>query len=111
MREVSKGATSDDNEHVLKYDSDEERKKQKMREINQRAKSLATTSVIDQSAREVQIIFCTRTHSQISQIVNEIKRTDFSREVSVVPIVSRRGLCVHESLKDLQNVGQLNEKC
>ena len=61
------------------------------------------------SAKEVQIIFCTRTHSQISQIVNEIKRTGFSEEVSVVPIVSRKGLCVNEALKDITSVSLLNE--
>ena len=57
------------------------------------------------------MIFCTRTHSQISQIVNEIKRTKFSDEVTVVPIVSRKGLCVHENLKDVASLSLINERC
>jgi chromosome transmission fidelity protein 1 len=68
-------------------------------------------SAIDNSAKEVQLIFCTRTHSQISQIINEIKKTNFSDKISVVPIISRKGLCVHEKLKETLNVQALNDKC
>jgi hypothetical protein len=103
---------------LLTYDSDEDNKKRKLKEIEMRAKQLTAKgtssqfgSALDASAREVQIIFCTRTHSQISQIVNESKKTDFSDKVSIVPIISRKGLCVHEKIKDSPSVSLLNERC
>ncbi|CDW73958.1 atp-dependent rna helicase [Stylonychia lemnae] len=104
-------------EHIISYDSDQEDKKVKLKNITQKAKSLSSGvgsgnfSILKQSAKDRQIIFCTRTHSQISQIINEIKRTEFADQISVVPIISRRGLCVHEKLKDITNSALLNEKC
>ena len=47
----------------------------------------------------------------MSQFVNEVKRTDFSSEVSIVPIISRKGMCVHEKIKDIESQSLLNEKC
>lgn len=75
------------------------------------AKNLTGAALEQQSAREMQIVICTRTHSQMSQFVNEIKRTEYSEEVSVVPIVSRKGLCVHEKIKDIESQSLINEKC
>ncbi|TNV83211.1 hypothetical protein FGO68_gene2312 [Halteria grandinella] len=105
---------SEEDSHLLTYDSDNENKQKKLKEIAIRTQTLnkrAQASGVESSAKEVQIIFCTRTHSQMSQIVNEIKRTQFSAEVSVVPIVSRKGLCVHENMKDIPYVSLLNERC
>lgn len=43
----------------------------------------------DESAKYTQIFFCSRTHSQLSQFVGEMKRTPYSEDVSLIPIASR----------------------
>lgn len=35
------------------------------------------------------IFFCSRTHSQLTQFVNELKKSPYSQDISVVPISSR----------------------
>jgi hypothetical protein len=37
-----------------------------------------------------QVIFCSRTHSQLSQFVSELKRTDLTSKVSVVALAARK---------------------
>ena len=38
----------------------------------------------------MQIIFCSRTHSQLSQLVSELRRTDLTSKVSVVTLAARK---------------------
>ena len=45
-----------------------------------------------------QIIYCSRTHSQLTQFVNEIKKTEFNDKIKVVTLGSRKQLCVHPEL-------------
>jgi len=46
--------------------------------------------------RKPQVIFCSRTHSQLSQFVGELHRTRFAETLTLVPVASRRALCVNE---------------
>lgn len=47
-----------------------------------------------------QIIYCSRTHSQISQFVNEIKKTnDLFKNIRCISIGSRKNLCINSDLK------------
>lgn len=52
-----------------------------------------------------------RTHSQISQFIQEIKRVDKFKDLTVVPLIGRKGLCVHPKYKDMEKVESLNDKC
>jgi len=96
---------------LVAYDSDEEAKKAKIQDITRKLKMIQRG--VDLASSDFftkrQVIVCSRTHSQISQFVNEIKKTPF--QVKVVPLISRKGLCVNEKLKDLPSLLQLNDKC
>lgn len=41
------------------------------------------------SFKNTKIYFCSRTHSQLSQFVHELKRSPYSEDISVVPLSSR----------------------
>ena len=57
------------------------------------------------------IFFCSRTHSQLSQFVREVKKSPFGSDISVVSLASRGVLCVNPSVKNLQSQSAINEKC
>lgn len=42
------------------------------------------------------VYFCSRTHSQLSQFVEELKKTKFHLELSVVCLGSRKTLCINQ---------------
>ena len=39
------------------------------------------------------VIYCTRTHSQISQVIKEIKNK-LPYEINVVPLAARKHMCI-----------------
>ena len=39
---------------------------------------------------KTQVIFCSRTHSQLSQFIGELRRTDLTDRISVVALASRK---------------------
>lgn len=57
-----------------------------------------------------QIIFASRTHSQISQFANELKRTEFSSEVTSCSLGSRQNLCINPEVVKLKNLSLINER-
>ncbi|UYV63357.1 DDX11 [Cordylochernes scorpioides] len=57
------------------------------------------------------IIYCSRTHSQLSQFVREIQKSPYCEEVSVVTLGSRKNLCINESVLKLKHIGLINDKC
>lgn len=46
-----------------------------------------------------QVIFCSRTHSQLSQFVGELHRTRYAESVMLVTVGSRRALCVNDEVR------------
>ncbi|KAL1503232.1 hypothetical protein AB1Y20_011288 [Prymnesium parvum] len=58
-----------------------------------------------------QIFYCSRTHSQLAQVVREVRRTSYADQVSVVTLGSRKALCVNETLKAEVRGERLNEAC
>jgi chromosome transmission fidelity protein 1 len=62
-------------------------------------------------ARKPQVIFCSRTHSQLSQFVGELHRTRFADTLTLVPVASRRALCVNEQVTKLADLTAINERC
>lgn len=64
-----------------------------------------------ENEREVplQIFFCSRTHSQLSQLVGEVKSTTYN--VTSVSLASRQSYCINSSVNKLRNGNQINEQC
>jgi chromosome transmission fidelity protein 1 len=61
------------------------------------------------------VIYCSRTHSQISQFVNEVKKTTFGKLgkslIKCVVLGSRKTLCVNPAVKKLKHDSRISEKC
>jgi chromosome transmission fidelity protein 1 len=59
----------------------------------------------------IKIYFCSRTHSQLNQIVNEVKNTIYQKDLRSVSLASRQNYCINESVKSLKNSNLINERC
>ncbi|XP_031829021.1 ATP-dependent DNA helicase DDX11 isoform X2 [Nomia melanderi] len=57
------------------------------------------------------IFFCSRTHSQLSQFVGELKKSPYSKIVSVVTLASRQNYCINKSIRKLKHLNVMNEYC
>jgi chromosome transmission fidelity protein 1 len=49
--------------------------------------------------KKFKVYFCSRTHSQLSQFVKELRKTVFADEIDVVSLGSRKNLCINQGLK------------
>lgn len=56
-------------------------------------------SDIDDQEGCLKVYFCSRTHSQLSQFVKELKNTTFANSMKVVCLGSRRNLCINEGMQ------------
>jgi chromosome transmission fidelity protein 1 len=61
--------------------------------------------------RRAQVIFCSRTHSQLAQFVGELRRTRFAETVALVALGSRRQLCVNDDVLRLGAPALVSERC
>ncbi|XP_010417779.1 PREDICTED: ATP-dependent DNA helicase DDX11-like [Camelina sativa] len=59
----------------------------------------------------LKVFFCSRTHSQLSQFVKELRKTVFAKNINVVCLGSRKNLCINEDVLKLGNVTRINERC
>ncbi|KAJ8683934.1 hypothetical protein QAD02_019726 [Eretmocerus hayati] len=57
------------------------------------------------------IFFCSRTHSQLSQFVSEIKKSPYSDKISLVSLASRNNYCINLKVRSLKNVSLINDQC
>ena len=77
--------------------------------------STGTDSKLDTDVTEYrvpQIIYCSRTHSQLFQFVNEIKKTKFNDDnLEVITLGSRKQLCIHPVISKYKSVGRMNDAC
>lgn len=46
----------------------------------------------------LKIYFCSRTHSQLSQFIKELRKTKFATELKVVSLGSRKNFCINEGI-------------
>lgn len=46
----------------------------------------------------LKVFYCSRTHSQLSQFVKELRKTVFAQKVRVVCLGSRKNMCINEGL-------------
>jgi chromosome transmission fidelity protein 1 len=63
------------------------------------------------SGHSAQIIFCSRTHSQLAQVVGELLRTPFAEAVRTVVLAGRAQLCVNDVVRALAAAPRMNERC
>eukprot|EP00347_Sterkiella_histriomuscorum_P009407 403341333 len=56
--------------------------------------------------KRIMVIYCTRTHSQISQVIKEIKNK-LAYEINVVPLASRKHMCIFGEQFEEESVDQV----
>lgn len=61
--------------------------------------------------KRTQIVFVSRTHSQLMQFVGELKKTRFYPDISVVSLGSRKQLCINPDVKKFASPAIINERC
>lgn len=59
----------------------------------------------------LQIFFCSRTHSQLTQVVNAIKSTVYGKSIRVVSLASRQNYCINDSVRKLNSNSLINDRC
>ncbi|XP_054781218.1 uncharacterized protein LOC129288594 isoform X2 [Prosopis cineraria] len=65
----------------------------------------------EEEEEKLKVYFCSRTHSQLSQFIKELRRTVFADEMDVVCLGSRKNLCINEEVLKLGNSTRINERC
>lgn len=58
----------------------------------------------------IQIIYSSRTHSQLAQFVHELKKTNYA-DARCVTLGSRRNLCIHDKVLELKSNTRINDAC
>lgn len=120
------------------YESDEE---PRSKEQNQHEFLSASTAALLQKlkgpqksqhaeyiADETKIIFCSRTHSQLTQFINELRRMkplpgiasgelqdgsnlEAEQPIKHIPLGSRKNLCINNKVSSLKTTAAINERC
>ncbi|XP_063824609.1 ATP-dependent DNA helicase DDX11 [Ostrinia nubilalis] len=67
--------------------------------------------IAEEDEHNMKIYISSRTHSQLSQFVGEIKRTVFKDDTRVVTLASRQHYCINPEVTKLKNVNLINERC
>ncbi|KAI3870964.1 hypothetical protein MKW92_041499 [Papaver armeniacum] len=65
----------------------------------------------EEEEEDFKVYFCSRTHSQLSQFVKELRRTVFATQLNVVSLGSRKNMCINEEVLKLNNSARINERC
>ena len=67
--------------------------------------------VEDEEPETSQLIYCSRTHSQLSQVLKEFKKTRFRDRFKALPLAGRKQLCVNPDVLALGSASRINEAC
>ena len=82
------------------------------RTSQKRARWVTRPSLADRSLHTPQILFTSRTHSQLSQFLSELRKTRFAKTTRMIALGSRQNLCINDKLRDgCKSVDALNDKC
>ena len=57
------------------------------------------------------ILYCSRTHSQLAQVVGEVRKTGFGERLGVVTLAGRKQLCLNDGVRNLASSERVNEAC
>ncbi|PVH61611.1 hypothetical protein PAHAL_3G076500 [Panicum hallii] len=112
------GAGDDDAEFLLE-EFESEGEDGAMRGVGKRAHcgSISSSSSSDGESDEEEeevtpkVYFTSRTHSQLSQFVGELKRTEFVGRLRTVALGSRKNLCINKDVLKLGSANRINERC
>ncbi|RLN28385.1 putative ATP-dependent RNA helicase DDX11 [Panicum miliaceum] len=109
-------AGDDDGEFLLEeFESDGE--DGAMRGVGKRTHCGSSSSSEGESDEEEEeevtpkVYFTSRTHSQLSQFVGELKRTEFAGRIRTVALGSRKNLCINKDVLKLGSANRINERC
>lgn len=69
------------------------------------------TDEIKEKYKYTKIFYCSRTHSQLSQVVNEIKGTVYGKSTRIISLASRQNYCINPEVKKLGTSALINERC
>ncbi|EPY26516.1 regulator of telomere elongation helicase 1 [Angomonas deanei] len=61
--------------------------------------------------RKRQVIYCSRTHSQLSQVIRELKKTSYAEKVSMSVLGSREHMCVNSEVLRLPSAQSQQSLC
>lgn len=61
--------------------------------------------------KPIQIFFCSRTHSQLNQIVGEVKNTIYKKTTRTISLASRSNYCINKSVLALKKNNLINDRC
>ncbi|KAJ3289712.1 DEAD H (Asp-Glu-Ala-Asp His) box helicase 11 [Rhizoclosmatium sp. JEL0117] len=61
--------------------------------------------------QELKIFYCSRTHSQLSQFISELKKTEYVETVKSLSLGSRKNLCINDQVTRLSSAPRMNDKC
>jgi chromosome transmission fidelity protein 1 len=66
----------------------------------------------DEEAMDVRkVIYCSRTHSQLSQFMREVKRTTWGKDLKAVALASRKSMCINDKVTKLKSAVRINAAC
>ncbi|PIK50392.1 hypothetical protein BSL78_12716 [Apostichopus japonicus] len=57
------------------------------------------------------VYYCSRTHSQLSQFVHEVRKSPFGGEVRLTNLGSRQTLCINPTVRKLKSLTLINDRC
>eukprot|EP00727_Mastigamoeba_balamuthi_P012753 m51a1_g810 putative dead_2 domain protein (728) ;mRNA; f:677794-680679 len=67
----------------------------------------------DEEYDEPKVFYCSRTHSQLSQFIGELRKTQYGSAgaLCVVCLAGRRQLCIRPDVRSMSSTTALNDKC
>lgn len=135
---IEKGEGEDENQFLLDdYDSSDDKKPSRKPGLGLEGLSSSTKEMLKKLGHrfegdkiegdlelpdEIKIFYCSRTHSQLTQFVNELKRIKvppavtlgvdgLEGEIKHLSLGSRKNLCINPNIQKLGNVNAINERC
>ena len=65
----------------------------------------------EEKHKPLQVFFCSRTHSQLNQIVGEVKNTIYKKNARTISLASRSNYCINKSVLALKKNNLINDRC
>ncbi|XP_031744973.1 ATP-dependent DNA helicase DDX11 isoform X2 [Cucumis sativus] len=108
----------DDQEFLVEdYESDDEvalssgKSKRKVSGVSNSSSSDDEEEQEESNKEKLKVYFCSRTHSQLSQFIRELRKTVFASELNVICLGSRKIFCINEEVLKLGSASHINEQC
>lgn len=65
----------------------------------------------EEEEEKLKVYFCSRTHSQLSQFIKELRKTVFANEMKAVCLGSRKNFCINEGMEIFHSISKLKLLC